>query len=186
MPNFRDRTGIPSYRAPAVGSPDPIVVEGHKQPSIAHSPAILMSVIWSGFLFSVLGRTVLAGVISLAAVALTIGGAFILTARRRAWKVPRLVATAEGLTVIDVTGDVHRVLWTNFRDARLDSRRVGRDQDLQLGWTAPGGERVVLSLGDTIEEDEVTRAIRERAPAGTEVSGMAHVAEVPDRPDRRE
>lgn len=171
VPNFRDRTGIPVYRAPAADSPDPTVVEGHKQPSIARSPAILMSVIWSGFLFSVLGRTILAGAVAVAAVAMTIGATFILTAGRRAWKVPRLVATAEGLSVTDITGRTSVVTWTGFGSPSLRMEEVGRNKVQVLEWTNASGERVSLNLGDTTDVAQVREAIVMRAPESMELQG---------------
>jgi hypothetical protein len=181
VPNFRERTGIPAYRAPAADSPDPTVVEGHKQPSIARAPAILMSVCWSGFLFSVLGRTLLAGVISLAAVAVTIGATFVLTARRRAWKVPRLVASSEGLRVTDVTGRTTAVTWTGLGSPSLRTKKEGRDKAQLLEWTNASGARFSLNLGDTMDIVEARRAILAHAPLNLERVEDARHAYDPDR-----
>jgi hypothetical protein len=131
----------------------------------------MMGIPLSGFVFSVLGHTIVSAGVALAVLGSVIIAGRLLTARRRGWKVPRLVTNVEGLSVTDVTGHVRDVAWADFRSPSLRWLKVGPDKVVQLQWTDPAGLPISLNLGDTMDLVEVRRAIVTGAPENMELQG---------------
>ncbi len=176
VPNFLDRTGIPVYQAPASGSPDPRVVEG-KRPSRRVLVSALLAVTYGGFAcFSVLGHTVAAGAVAVAIVVAGVAVTAMLAIRRRAWKIPRVVTTREGIAVTDIHGQVQSAPWSDVGSPSLLRQKVATSEVLQLAWTDPAVERIRLNLGDTMDLVDVRHAITARAPRTLKLRAEAALA----------
>lgn len=174
VPNFRERSGIPLYQAPPSGSPDARVVEGHRPHMPPFVPALFA--LPMSISMSLVGPIIVRLAVGISVIIVGLTATAIITARRRAWKIPRVVTTSEGVTVTDIHGEVRSAQWSDVRSPSLLRQKVGRDEVVQLEWTTPAGEHVALNLGDTMDLVEVRHAITARAPSTLELRSEAKFA----------
>jgi len=149
-------------------------VEGQKPRIFSVIPA-LMTVPLS-FSVTLLGPTLLKVAVGASILVIGLAATALVTARRRAWKIPRVVTTREGITATDVHGQVRSAPWSGVGTPSLLRRKVGRDQVVKLEWTDPAGERISLDLGDTMDLVKVRRAITAHAPSTLDLRSDAKFA----------
>lgn len=138
-------------------------MEGQKPRIFSVIPA-LMTVPLS-FSVTLLGPALLRVAVGASIVVVGVAATALVTARRRAWKVPRVVTTREGIAVTDIHGQVRSAPWSDVGSPSLLQRTVRGDQLLRLEWTDPAGERISLDRGDTMDLVKVRRAITAHAPS---------------------